>query len=222
MKNLKNKMIRLGLNPLHQFLFLIFGVVLILGLTIAAVIFTKKPAFAAFGAGFAGVFVLLYLSRYNKKIEKITANNLEEFANLFGYFRIYIRNGFSVYAALKEITLFANPDLRELLEQLIADIDNDKTVQPYVKFAKNFNDIIVEEMMISIYQMVDDGEQSDYLQQFELIFDKFSDLLYQKDLRNKDRKLGTLSSSPLIGSCYLVLVLTVGVIGIVGDLINGL
>ena len=70
--------------------------------------------------------------------------------------------------------------------------------------------------------MVDDGEQSNYLVQFELIFDKFSDSIYQKNLRAKDSRLGTLGSAPLICSCFLIIILTVGIISILGELINGI
>ena len=147
---------------------------------------------------------------------------MQEFAVIFGYFRIFIRNGYSVYSALKEIVNFANPRLKNFLEELITEIDEDKTVQPFVKFAKRFNEIIVEEMMISIYQMIDDGQTSDYLVQFELIFDKFSDLLYQKYLKNKDSKLATIASSSLIGSSYIMIVLTIGIVSIIGEVINGI
>lgn len=148
--------------------------------------------------------------------------NLQEFSNLFGYFKIYIRNGYSVYSALKEIKSFANPSLKYMLDQLTSEIDKDKTIQPFVNFAKKFNEIIVEEMMISIYQLIDDGGSSDNLIQFEMIFDKFSELLHQKELRAKDSKLGALSSTPLFGSCFLMIVLTIGIISIIGELINGI
>lgn len=222
MKKLIEKMLILDLSPRREFLIAGGVDLLLICLSIALGIIGKNLVFAVICAGIAIVFSVLYFSRYGTKIDKINRENLEDFTNIFSYFKIYIRNGYSVYSALKEIVLFANPALKILLEKLISDIDNDKTVQPYVKFAKNFNEIIVEEMMISIYQMVDDGEQSEYLGQFELIFDKFSELMHEKNLRQKDSKLGTLSSAPLLGSCFLIIALTLGVISIIGGMINGL
>ena len=168
------------------------------------------------------VFSIVYLTRYSKRIAARNSENLQDFATLFGYFRIYIHNGYSVYSALKELLNFANPDLEKSIRTLIAEIDEDKTVQPFINFSKQFNEIIIEELMISIYQLIDDGESSDYLMQFELIFDKFSEILYEKYLKSKDSKLATLSSAPLIGSCFLIVVLTVGIISIIGELVNGI
>ena len=222
MKKLKEKMLCLGLNPKREFLIIGITDGVLLIASVLLFVFLKNWMYTAISVGVAFLFSLVFLSRYSKQINAKNSKNLQEFATLFGYFRIYIHNGYSVYSALKEIANFANQDLQESLEKLIAEIDEDKSVQPFVNFARQFNEIIVEEMMISIYQLIDDGETSDYLVQFELIFDKFSDLLYQKYLRAKDSRLGTLSSSPLIGSCFLIIVLTIGIISVIGDLINGI
>lgn len=222
MKNLKEKMLILGLNPKKEFtIVLVSNLILIIASVVLYIVF-KEIFYLATCIGFAFIFDLVFLSRYSKQINAKNTQNLQEFATLFGYFRIYIYNGFSVYSALKELVSFANPDLKNMLEELVNEIDSDKSVQPFIKFGKKFNEIIVEEMMISIYQLIDDGEQSDYLVQFELIFDKFSDLLYENYLRSKDKKLGTLSSAPLIGSSFLIVVLTIGILGVIGEVVNGI
>lgn len=220
MKNFKNTLLKLHLSFNKEIIKLlgIAGVFAILGGVLAVI--SKSWIYLPICIAF-GIFVVFYLiNTYDSKVAKLNRLNIEEFVHLFSFFRIYIKNGFNVYNALKEITIFANPNLKELLENLINEIDNDKTVKPFVEFARNFDDIIVEEMMISIYQMIDDGEQSNYLNQFEMIFDKFSDILAEKNLKRKDSSLGTLSSAPLIGSCFLIITLTLGVIGILGDMIN--
>ena len=222
MKKLKEKMLFLGLNPKKEFLIILISNLVLIAVAVVLYLILKEIIYVAVCVGAAFIFDLLFLSRYSKLINAKNAQNLQEFATLFGYFRIYIHNGFSVYSALKELVNFANPDLKEMLEDLVNEIDEDKSVQPFVKFGKKFNEIIVEEMMISIYQLIDDGETSDYLVQFELIFDKFSDLLYENYLRSKDKKLGTLSSAPLIGSSFLIVVLTIGILGVIGEVVNGI
>lgn len=222
MKKLVLKMKRLGLSPKKEFI--IYGIVLSLNfaLFITLAIILKNIAISLISLSFAVVFSILYLGRYGTRINNINTSNLLEFAELFSFFRIYIKNGYNVYNALKEISLFANDNLRVLFEKLITEIDEDKSVQPFVNFAKNFDEIIVEEMMIAVYQMVDDGEQSNYLIQFEYIFDKFSDSINAKQLQKKEGKLATLSSAPLIGTCFLIIVITIGIIGIIGELTNGI
>ena len=220
MKKLKEQMIRLKLSPRAEITKLLSIILVILVGTFLCSYFIKSWLYLSIGAGLSLIIIVFYLSRYGTMIDRINKDNLDEFINLFSYFRIYIHNGYNVYTALKEISFFANQDLRELLEILLNEIDEDKSVRPFIKFSKNFNEILVEEMMISIYQMIDDGEQSNYLQQFEMIFDKFSDVTAEKNLKAKDSSLGTLSSAPLVGSCFLIIMITIGIIGVLGDLMN--
>lgn len=222
MKKLIAKMKRLGLSPKKEFLILgVVNLVLVL-VTVLGKILAKNTVFLIIGPGFAVIFSIMFLTRYDTEINKIHTNNLLEFSDLFNFFRIYIKNGYNVYSALKEISYFANENLKELLSKLLDEIDEDKSVQPFINFARNFNEIIIEELMISIYQMIDEGEQSNYLAQFEFIFDKFSESLTTKELKKKDSRLGTLSSSALVGSCFLIVVIAIGVVGLIGDMTNGI
>ncbi|MBQ0008845.1 MAG: hypothetical protein KBS97_00985 [Firmicutes bacterium] len=222
MKKLIAKMKRLGLSPKKEFLILgVVNLVLVL-VTVLGKMLAKNTVFLIIGPGFAVIFSIMFLTRYDTEINKMHTNNLLEFSDLFNFFRIYIKNGYNVYSALKEISYFANENLKELLSKLLDEIDEDKSVQPFINFAHNFNEIIIEELMISIYQMIDEGEQSNYLTQFEFIFDKFSESLTTKELKKKDSRLGTLSSSALVGSCFLIVVIAIGVVGVIGDMTNGI
>lgn len=221
-KRLKAQMLELGLNPKKEGLILLISNLALITAGVVAYILLKQLLYSLISVGVMLIFDFVFVTRYSKKIDAKNIENLQDFATLFGYFRIFIHNGYSVYSALKELVLFANDDLKKYLNELLNNIDEDKTVQPFIDFAHHFNEIIVEEMMISIYQLIDDGETSDYLIQFELIFDKFSDLLYQRYLRGKDSRLGTIGSAPLIGSCFLIIVLTIGIINVIGELINGI
>lgn len=222
MQKLKNKMLILGLSPKKEITKLILIDSVLLILSVLAYFLSKSFTYSMMILVSVCLLSILYFARYGTKIDQQKALDLQEFTNLFSYFKIYIHNGFSVYSALKEIEQFANESLKKQLKTLIEEIDLDKSIEPFIRFAKNFDEVIVEEMMLTIYQMIDDGVNSDHLLQFEMIYDKFSDLMYQKNLKRKDSKLGTLSSSSLIATCYLMIVLTVGIISVIGELINGI
>lgn len=222
MEKLKSKLDLLGLSfktELRNFIILNASL-LVVGIILS--IITKSVINILLSLPFMLVLSFAYYARYGVKISQMNQKNVEEFTNLFSYFRIYLHNGYSVYSALKELESFANDSLKKLLVTLVEEIDQDKSVKPFINFAKHFDETIIEEMMISIYQMIDGGENGDNLIQYELIFDKFSELMYQRDLKKKDSKLGTLSSAPLIGSCYLMIVLTVGIVSVIGVMINGI
>lgn len=201
--------------------FAIISVVIVVGFVVI-ILLTKRFALFIVLTMVMIAFSYLYFSRYKSIEKKQKQQDLIEFVNLFTFFRIYLKNGFGVYSSLKEIASFANQSLKEKLEILISQIDEDKSVVPFVNFAHHFDELIVEEMMISIYQMIDDGSDSNYLIQFELIFDKFSELLHTRELNAKDKSLSNLASSSLVGSAYLIIMITVGVVTLIGEMLNGL
>lgn len=222
MKNLKYKIEKLGLSYKKEATKIVVIIFALIVVGIAGTLVLKNSLFLVFSGGFAVIFTIFYVNRYDAILNRINEKNLLEFSNLFSFFRIYIKNGYNVYNALKEISKFANKDLECMLRQLLEDIDIDKSVQPFISFSKNFNEIIIEELMLSVYQMVDEGEQSNYLTQFSYIFDKFSDLLVKRELEKKKSRLGTLSSAPLLASGFLIIVITIGIILILGDFTNGI
>lgn len=221
MKKFKEIVIGLNLSLRRETIFLIIGNLICLSTIVLPFVLHNNVLFI-FVPSFIIVFNFIFFYRYTLIKEKIANDNIRDFIELFNFFRIYIRNGLSVYSALNEIKNFANPGLTEKLEDLINEIDHDKTVAPFIRFAHNFNELIIEEMMISIYQIVDDGNNSNYLSQFELIFDKFSSLNHEKELEKKEKKLSSTTYGPLIGSGLLIIMITVGIVTIIGELVNGL
>ena len=87
-------------------------------------------------------------------------------------------------------------------------------------FAKKFNNTVIENVMISIYQMIDEGENIQSLSQFSLLFNEFAktneDSLFDKKVKSMD----TMNTFPLIGAAAITIILTFGIFSIIGDLIN--
>ena len=221
MKRLKEKIIKLGLSYKKEMVFFLLGNLVIISLIVVPFLFKNLILFIPVVI-FVIMFNFVFFYRYKVVEAKQKEDTLRDFVYIFNFFRIYIRNGYSVYSALKEVKSFANDYLNEMLETLINEMDEDKSITPFIKFARKLNDLVIEEMMISIYQMIDDGNNSSYLNQFELIFDKYSSLMQESELRSKDRKLAMMSYAPLIGSGCLIIMVTIGVISVIGEMINGL
>lgn len=222
MNKLKERLIRLNISFRKELIrYIIIAAILLVLFTVVSILTKNYFLFIVMALVLLG-FTYLYVSRYKAMEDKRKQNDLLEFVNLFAFFRIYLKNGLNVYAALKEMINFANQNLRELFQKLIDEIDENKSVEPFIKFAKYFNNLLVEEMMVSVYQIIDDGSDSNHLVQFELIYDKFSETLQKDRLNAKDKSLANLTVSALVGSAYLITVITIGIISILGDMMNGL
>ena len=169
-----------------------------------------------------GEAVLDYVlfSRYSDKKKTILKNRENELVAIISYFDVYIRNNKNVYQSFNQLIPYCSNWMKEKIEDLLKEIDADKSVQPFVNFANNFQNLSTHSLMISIYQMVDQGESEDQLTHFNVIFDEISRNRNQEMIAQKDKALSNMSTYPLIGAGLITITLTVSILTILGDLIN--
>ena len=151
-----------GLNPKTEFLKVGILFLLTAGLTVGAYFLygLSYVLIAPIGLFLAGLYFVY--TRYDAILKGKSDENQEEFVRLFTYFSVYIGNNYNVYKGLESIIPFASPKMAEKLQKLLKAIDEDKTVQPFADFAAEFPDPKIREVMISIYQMVEEGSLSRY------------------------------------------------------------
>ena len=160
------------------------------------------------------------LTRYSDKKKMILKNHENELIAIVSYFEVYIQNNSNVYQSFNQLIPYCSDWMKERIETLLKEIDADKTVQPFINFAKNFQQLSTHSLMLSIYQMVDQGENSEQLLQFNVIFDELAKNRNKEMVEQKEKSLSSMSTFPLIGAGLITVSLTISILSILGDLIN--
>ncbi len=216
MKKLEEKMRALGLDPKKQ-----WGMLFLLDLSIVLValvlywLYRLPFLLAAFGS-LLPIATLFYLSRYDSLLEAKGERMTDQFVESFTYFSIYIGDGYNVYRALEETAAISKEEVKPAFEELLRQIDKDKSLRPYLDFAAKFPSLSVKEVMLSVYQMVDEGGMS-YLASFQRLFGSFSKERHAVQVERNRKKLGGLQVLPLIGSAITMLTLLAALLSILGD-----
>jgi hypothetical protein len=162
----------------------------------------------------------MLLTRYNDKKKMLIKARENELITLITYFEVYIRNKNNVYQSFKLIIPYCSNWMKKQVEELIDEIDNDKTVQPFINFAHLFNNISIQSLMLSIYQMVEQGESHEQLTHFDVIFDEISKNRNNEMIEQKKQALSSMSTFPLIGAGLITVSLTISILMILGDLVD--
>ncbi len=220
MKKIKATIEELGLNYKKEMLMLILIVVAILSVGVLAMLLLDSfiyPIIATGAALFAGY---MWISRYNTMKVKLEQEHEDELIGLVNYLEILLSNHVNVYNSFQQICKYCSPWMKFQIELLLKGIDEDKTVQPFIDFSENFKNNHIENLMISIYQMIDGGENKESLLQFDLLFDSLSKSHQDTIIARKQRKLESLNTYPLIGSGFIVVILVAGIMFIIEDLIS--
>lgn len=174
--------------------------------------------------GFAIVALLvidfLILNHYSDKRKSVLQNRENELVTIISYFDVYIRNNNNVYQSFNQLIPYCSNWMKDKIEQLIKEIDEDKTVQPFVNFANNFKNLSTHSLMLSIYQMIDQGENSEQLSHFNVVFNEISKNRNKEMVEQKEKALSGMSTFPLVGAGLITISLTIAILTILGDLIN--
>ncbi|MCF0112943.1 MAG: hypothetical protein HUJ60_03100 [Bacilli bacterium] len=165
-------------------------------------------------------FTYFYFGRYAKAINKQEARLVDEFVHLFTFFGVYIHNGYNVYTALQAIQAYASEAMKTRLVALCEGIESDKSITPYVEFAKDFPDVSIKQVMVSIYEMVDEGQGGVYVRQFERLFGRLSESKHQLEKAMHRESLDRVAFFPLIASAASILLLSFCLVRILEASIN--
>lgn len=206
-----------------KFLPVLFGAInLLLGCLLVAFHFLSKNVMLDFSILLV-VFVLdIYAFSYQKQRKnRLTLSLEDEFVEIFSYFSVYLENGYPVYSSLKETLKFCSIPMEILIRELLTEIDNDKTVAPFISFSCRFSSLTIKEVMVSIFQMVDEGYQGDYVTQFQILFNSLEENKRKGRIDRKASTLGLMTVLPLVGSALTMALISVGISSIIGGAMNG-
>lgn len=220
MKKLKADWEYLGIKSAKEIPLFALGTMVFLLIGVALYFWKGFGILLAFpGLGLL-IYAFYFFSRYGAlrkaKLERLNA----EFVEIFTYFGVFINDGFTVYNALERVKAYAGEEMGRYIEELLQDIDEDKSVAPFVRFAARFDDVAVKEVLLSVYQMVDEGSGGVYIRQFQRLFGKLSDTRYALDKERRLSRLDTLAFLPLAGAGIAILSLTLSIMEIMGDMLN--
>lgn len=218
MKKLKEKINFLNKNYKTEITRLLITDFLICVSFIFLIIYSKNLLILVYFFGILVVFNFFYLTRYQRIINKNNANLINDFINTFSYFRIYISNNMNAYNAFKEVSKYSSPFIKTKLLVLLDEIDEDKSLKPYMNFAKNFNNKKVEEVMIAIYEMVNEGNSENYLNQFTSVFTSFKARVEKTNQEKRFSKFSLINAMSMGGMMLIMILIMLSIVNMVGEI----
>lgn len=207
-------------NKVKEYVLIAVINIAILASAIILTIFLKQIMIAFVGPIALVISNYLIVNSYIEKKKAILDEREHEFIAIISYFQFFITNSYNVYQAFQSLIAYASPWMEEQIQSLIIEIDNDKTVKPFINFANKFKNNVASNVMMSIYQMVDEGENGLHMYQFSSLFQELSKSQQMDLIDAKERSMGSISSFPLIGAGAITVLLTFGIISVMGDMIN--
>lgn len=219
-KSFKQRLTELGLSYQKEMLIIVLINILCLGGGAAGFLYFKSNiaiVIAVIGLLLAN---FLLFSRYGQMERQREKDHLDELISLLSYFEIFITNKNNVYTAFRLLIPYCSTFLEEAITSLLNQIDMDKSVGPFIVFAQKFNSHLIESLMLSIYQMVDNGENSGQFMEFEVFFAGIGKDHQIELVQEKQKSLDTLNHWPLFGAGAITIVIAFSITSIIGAYID--
>lgn len=160
------------------------------------------------------------INQYDAKRRNLIKNRNDQFIQAINYFQIYLKNKYNVYQSFYKLKEYVSPWMQNKIDQLLLEIDKDKSIQPFIKFANHFTLKIASNIMISIYQMVDEGFSSEQLNHFTILFSQTSQNMKLEKRKNKEKSFDFALTLPTISAGIITMILALTIISVMGEMIN--
>ena len=220
LKRFDDLLLFISANKTKEIIKIVVANVLIAAAAVTLTIFLKQIMVAFVGIVAVVIVNYLIFNSYLDKKKAILEEREHEFIAIISYFQFFITNSYNVYQAFQSLVAYSSPWMEEQIQSLIIEIDNDKSVKPFINFANKFKNNVAGNVMMSIYQMVDEGENGLHMYQFNSLFQQLSKSQQIELIDAKERSMGSISSFPLIGAGAITVLLTFGIISVMGEMIN--
>ena len=220
MKKFKEIISYIGLDYKKEIRNIVLIILSLLVVNVACFIFIKVIAVSCILFICSPLIIYLYISRYKNIKEKLIKERNDELVSLISYFDIFILNNFNVYNSIQSLIPYCSGWMKDKVNLLLENIDKDKSVTPFMVFAKEFQNPLIENLMISIFQMIEEGESIEGISQFSLLYKEIDKKHQEEMLHKKINSLDSMNVFPLVGAASITVILTIGVLSIIGDLIN--
>lgn len=168
------------------------------------------------------IFLLIYLyiqmdkQSYRVKAQKIKNIKYHEFINFISYITVFLENKFNVYQSLNICLPYINKYLQSDIELFIHEIDNDKSIVPYMNMGQKIDSPQINQIMMLLYQIDKSGSDPKYLNKFPYLLEKAYEINIKEKIMKKRNEMGIFSLIPLLSLLIIIFYMVFSIIGMVG------
>ncbi|MCH5171868.1 MAG: hypothetical protein J1F31_03435 [Erysipelotrichales bacterium] len=222
MPKLKNKILALELNYKKESTKIIAVSIFVFLISVFLSYYLKMYYLSLIGLAAIFIVIEIFSLYYDKKLNQLMRQNETEFVVILNYIQTYLHNGFNVYKSIEATIQYASPWMQNKLGILITEIDSDKTIAPFINFSHSFNSPIIEQVMISLFLMIENGTSDEFILRFAPVFNQLEKDSKHKLVKQIESKFDTLNLLPVVGSALITLLIITGVVGLIGGALNGI
>jgi len=163
-----------------------------------------------------------FFQDYRDKVERLYQQKQVAFMQSFAFLKVLLMQQRNTYQAWKDFLDYVPISLKTDIENFVLRLQQDQSITPYLDLSKLFQSLVIEQVLLAIYQLEIQGGQHDYFRHVDYIFEQIDQRFYQQYITSLEQKLGSMQQYIMLVTGLLTFTLLIGVIQIIGGFIGGL
>ena len=153
--------------------------------------------------------------------EKIIRTRQKEMIDAYRLIKVMLMQSHSPYQALQIVLPFVSSSLGQDIHDLLMNIDQDKSIHPYLHFASGFHSLMIEQLFFALYQLENQGGNPLQLQQFQYLFDQAEQQYYQSQLHQFHEGMQNANGYVMVATGMIAFSLLIGVMQLIAGMMYG-
>lgn len=167
------------------------------------------------------LFIYFHLSTLNRKYVLLMYKKQFAFETLFLSLINYFKLSLSLTKALEKSLAICDEVIKDDINQLLFDIQDDMSIEPFLKLADNFIDESYKSKAIYLYSALNCSQTCDLVPIFSNFCDRYNNESIEKYNNEKIKSIEQYKFIPIILSSISVLLIFGYIFSTIGEFTNG-
>ena len=166
---------------------------------------------------FIFIYVFFHLSSLLDSYKQLIYAKEIAFNGFYRYVITLINNKHILYSALQASLEYVDEVLLEDVNELINDIENDPSLEPFFKFMDNFEDETIKQMIVLLYKTQEVNMISQVLENINNTIVNIQDTSITKYIAKEEKSIEKYHMIPIVLSAVALIIVAMFIFKIIGE-----
>lgn len=197
---------------------LVTGIIMLTIIAVGMFIaFQKLMIVGIMFSAYSLIYLAMHFISIKSKYKQLVNAKEIAFNAFYRYVITLLKNNNILFSALQTSLEYIDDVLIDDVNELILDIENDTSLEPFLNFMKNFEDESIKQMIIMLYKIQEIGVVDEVLDSINDSIIKLQDTSINNYIIKEEKKIEKYYFIPIILSALVMLLISFYVFTLLGD-----
>lgn len=194
-----------------------FSLLLMMIVIGVVLMFVVSYLFGVLIIAFGFTFFYMHISALRSASKQLTNSKEIAFNGFYRYVITLLKNNHILYSALQASLEYVDEVLIDDVNNLITDMENDPSLEPFMRFSSNFDDDTIKQMIILLYKTQEVGIINDVLDSINECMVHLQDTSIKNYINKEEKKIERFYMMPIILSAAVMIIISFYVFSLIGQ-----